>query len=187
MADARAPSEPKRVFVGVTLSEHVTEECVKMQAELADVPARFISPEDLHLTLVPPWVMTDRVRVRQQLLEALYGVRPFTLRFNRLTYGPTAMRPWLVWMEAAASQEIVSLKKRLMDTFSARNHVGFLPHVTLARFQKEEPIAHLRPVARALALSMRVESVSLFESPNGGGAGYALLDVVRFGSDEPPH
>lgn len=53
-------------------------------ALLVDFPARFIPIEDIHLTLLPPWEMTDQELVEGKLRQALKPIKRFTLKFQRL-------------------------------------------------------------------------------------------------------
>ncbi|OHA85603.1 MAG: hypothetical protein A2408_00935 [Candidatus Yonathbacteria bacterium RIFOXYC1_FULL_52_10] len=172
-------TQSKRVFAGIKLSDEIAEQCTKLQAEIGDLPARFIPPEDMHLTLLPPIMMTDDAYVIGRIREVLQSAKRFTLTLERLTYGPNMMHPTLLWIECAVVPEIVALKKALAYAFSDNDHLPFIPHITLARL-KEEDTAMLarRPVERPLKLSMPVESIELFLSPNQGGVGYTVLESL---------
>ncbi len=180
--------QSKRVFVGIKMSDEIAEALVALQADLADLPARFIPPEDIHLTLLPPREMTDEDYVLERLREALHHTKRFTLELLRLSYGPNNMHPWLLWVECAAVPEIILLKKELSRAFGIADPVSFLPHVTIARFKKEdqEKLTHAH-VLRPLRLSMPVESVELFQSPREGGAGYTVLESLPIPLDGTPH
>ncbi len=168
--------KPQRVFIGIKMSEEIADACVKLQADLADLPARFIPPEDIHLTLVPPWDESDIRFAEYTLQTTLFPAKCFTLELQRLSYGPDPMRPWLAWIECAASAELVALKKELMKAFGARDSVPFTPHVTIARFsEKDAEVLTHRPIDRSVRLSMRVDSVQFFSSPGKGGEGYTVL------------
>lgn len=170
------PKSSQRVFVGIKVTEEIADACLKMQARLGDLPAKFIPTDDIHLTLLPPWEMTDQSYVEDVLRQALEPVEKFTLKFRRLAYGPDIMRPTLLWIECEQPNELVVLKKSLLRAFGVIDHLPFLPHITLARFSSDvTDIIKLRPVDRPLPMSMPVRSIELFASPHNGGSGYRVL------------
>lgn len=183
-----AGKQSKRVFVGIKVSDEIAECCVKLQVGLVDLPARFIPPDDIHLTLLPPWEMTDEDSVLEQLRVALCHTKRCTLKLQRLSYGPNSMRPRLLWIECAPVSEIILLKKELSKAFAVHDRVPFVPHVTIARFKKEDrdKLVH-RPVERSVRLRMPVDSVELFQSPHRGGSGYTVLASVPIPSDSISH
>ena len=171
---------PKRVFIGIKLSDELKESFIDLQSAFGELPGRFIPPEDIHLTLVPPFETYDPPFVKGELRAALGHVHGFKLRFLRLDWGPHKERPRLAWIECGASGELVSLKKKLLNVFHKKEKIPFIPHMTVARFKKPfaENIAH-RKIKRPVRFSMNVESVELFESPHKGGAGYKVLASIR--------
>src|SRR3989344_154674 len=116
------PIQSQRVFVGIKVSPEIAEACLKLQAELGNFPARFIPIEDIHLTLLPPWEMTDQELVENMLRHALKPIKRFTLKFQHLLLGPDSMRPKLIWIECEASEELIKLKKSLLTAFHAIEH-----------------------------------------------------------------
>lgn len=169
--------KPKRVFVGIKLSDGLKDTFLDIQSSLGGLPGRFIPLEDIHLTLVPPFETQDIHFIKRTLKTALQETRQFKLRFLRVSPGPNKEKPTLVWIECGASKELISLKKNLLKVLGLKEKIPFIPHMTLARFGKAEAknIARRR-ITRPLKLSMDVESVELFESPHIGGVGYIVLD-----------
>lgn len=167
----------QRVFVGIKLLPEVAEYCVKLQADAGDIPGRFIPPEDMHVTLLPPIEMADHAFVVERLRTVVKTVEPFTLILKRFTYGPNVMRPRYLWVECAATAEIVALKKDLTAAFNGADQASFTPHITLARLREEDhdTLVH-HAVDRPVELSMPVDSIELFASPNQGGIGYSILE-----------
>ncbi|MBI2098505.1 MAG: RNA 2',3'-cyclic phosphodiesterase [Candidatus Wildermuthbacteria bacterium] len=166
----------RRVYVGIKVTDEIAEACVKLQSDMADLPAKFIPPEDIHVTLLAPWDMVSQSFVEERLRKALRGMKRFTLKFERLAYGPSKMHPRLAWIQCTPSSETNALKKSLLAAFKTKESVPFVPHMTIARFtaKDEEKLTH-RPIEKPLAWSMSVESVELFSSPHKGGAGYKVL------------
>lgn len=180
-----APPSLQRVFVGIKISPEIAEACAKLQADLGNFPARFIPPEDLHLTLVPPWQMKDQKPVENTLRHALKPIKRFTLKFQRLLLGPNNTRPRFIWIECEASEELIKLKTSLMKSFHIPERVPFSPHITLARIPIQNMReARRRDIQRQLGLSMAVESVELFASVHKEGVGYRVLASMPIPSNE---
>lgn len=168
----------QRVFVGIKVTDEIAEAFAGIQGAFAGLPARLIRPQDMHLTLVPPWQMQDQGQVEKFLEEVLRDLQEFSVKFKRLSYGPTTERPRLAWVEGAPAVELGALKKVLGAALGMQDeHPSFIPHVTIARFSERDRRLFLRhPIGRELALPpMPVVSVELFASPREGGAGYKVL------------
>jgi len=169
-------SSSKRVFVGLKVSDFIAKECVKLQADLGDLPARFIPPKDLHVTLLAPWEMSEQSEVVEKIHTALQSTQRFTLKLNHLSYGPGLVKPGLAWIECSPAKELIALHQELLQAFAFEQRIAFKPHVTIARFKKEHrEFLRLRPIDKPIALSMQVTSVELFQSPRIGGRGYIVL------------
>ena len=177
----------KRVFVGIKASGLIASECVKLQAEFSDLPARFIPPKDLHVTLLAPWEMPDQSEVVEKIHKELQSTRRFTLKLNRLCYGPSVAKPKLAWIKCSPTKELIALHQELLRAFAFEERIAFKPHVTLARFKKEHrEFLSQRPIDKPIALSMPVRSIELFQSPGIGGCGYTVLASLRIPLNKIP-
>lgn len=186
MKETKKP--PRRIFIGIKAPEEVAEALVRLQTRLAGLPVKLIPKEDLHLTLVPPWQETMVIRASQRLRKLLAGVPAFTLTLEKLSYGPDPWRPWLAWVACSDTEDIVAFKKTLLKAFGVRERVPFVPHITVARFPKEDETAPRRaPLDIPLHIPLRVERVQLFESPHEGGSGYLVLYDFRLSGNGMPH
>lgn len=176
----RTLHEPRRVFVGIKLPDEFQESFLGMQSALGTLPGKFIPPEDIHLTLIPPFETRDLPFVEGQLRTMLGSMHIFRLRFLHLDWGPDKERPRLVWVECGATEELISLKKKLLKLFGQKEKIPFIPHMTLARLKTSEiEIAVRQQIRRPVKFFMDVASVELFESPHKGGVGYDVLASVR--------
>ncbi len=169
----------QRVFVGISMPQEITEECMNIQAELSDLSVLFIPPTDLHLTLLPPWEMINQSLIEEKIRIALRHTKRFSLHLEHLVFGPNTMKPRFIWILCSASAELIQLKKALLLAFHISDHIPFIPHLTLARLSQEDGkrLKH-QPIKQPLKLSMPVTSVELFESPHQGGAGYKILASI---------
>jgi 2'-5' RNA ligase len=67
-----------RVFVAIRASRKLQEEVAAWVSSHAKLPVRWISPENLHITLVPPWYEEDTKRIANAIAGALADEKPFT-------------------------------------------------------------------------------------------------------------
>ena len=104
---------------------------------------------------------------------------PFTLTFRHVGYGPEPKRPRFLWAECVASKEIAEFRVALIQAFGQADERPFRPHVTLARLRdKGRALARKHPLDQDLALTQRIESIELMQSPPPGGSGYKVLASV---------
>ncbi len=166
----------KRVFLGIKMTEDVVTRCKTIQRALRDLPVRFVAPENIHLTLVPPWNMEDQALVEEKLAIVASQIHHFPLNLVHLTTWPMDRRryPRLVWIECTPIKALCLLRNALLESFSKETlERDFLPHITIARFNRKQTRQHY-VVEQAVCLSMQVESFQLFEVPKAGGA-YQIL------------
>jgi 2'-5' RNA ligase len=142
-----------------------------------------VAPNDIHLTLVPPWDETSIPAAVERLSKAVTGFESFPLSFERLCYGPEHRRPRLVWAECAVGPELEALQGVLLEAFGKVNERPFRPHVTLARIdQKDSATARRHPIDQSLSLTQSVRSVELFRSPPPSMRGYQVVASLPLGA-----
>lgn len=147
----------------------------------SDLPVRWLSGSDLHLTLVPPWQGEAEEEIEK--LQTLAGASsPIDIRFQKIAFGPDPKRPRLIWAEGEYDPRLGGLRDDLRTTlkFEAEERRLF-PHITLARFPEaafaDFPIKKLDEETHWTA---RFESFALYESHLfPGGAEYEILKEFR--------
>jgi len=165
-----------RIFVGLKIVREIAQELCRLARPLERFPVRLLAVDDVHLTLVPPWLETDVPDAIGKLRNALPGIEPFLLAFERLSYGPTLRRPHLLWAECAASEELTRLRAALLKAYGQEDERAFRPHITLARIKNDgRAIARALPMDQSLSFIQQVRSVELFQSPTRGESGYRVL------------
>ena len=176
----------KRVFIGVKAADEISDGCVKLQERLSNLPARLIRPDDMHLTLLPPWQMKDQQLVEKQIQKALRNINSFTIEFTSMSFGPDNVRPRLVWITGEATNEIIRLKQGFDDVFGLEPTSNFLPHMTIARFaQKDRWRLVGQTIDQSISIKMPVKSVELFESVKSYGNSYRVLTSVPISEARP--
>ncbi len=172
-----------RVFVALKIVPEITRELVQL-AELERFPVRLIAPDDIHLTLVPPWNEASIPAAIEKLRGVAGKAAPFSLAFVHLNYGPQPRRPRLLWAECTASEELAALHAALLLVFGQSDDRPFRPHVTVARIRGNgAAVARKQPIDRALPFIQQVETVELMQSPPLGEVGYRVLASLRLGGD----
>ncbi len=170
-----------RVFVGIDLDEDTARQCAGLQAWLPDLPGRRVQPQDMHITLVPPWNVQDLEPVEERLAAVARQTKPFPLALRRLAYGPTRQRPRLAWIECEPVEELRKLRDALADAFQVEDRRDFRPHITIARFRKEHwKSLKAHPIERQLSVQTEVTSITLFESVHRGDTTYRILGAFPF-------
>lgn len=188
-AAVAAPHEAplRRIFVGLKTAPEIARELARQAQALERHGIRPVPPDDLHLTLVPPWNAGSIPEATEQLRRAASGFGAFPLTFHHLGYGPEPRRPRFLWAECAADDALAQLHEALRRAYGATQGRPFRPHVTLARLRdKGRAIARKHPIDQRLALTQQVASVELFQSPPAGQRGYRVLASIALAGGANP-
>lgn len=167
----------KRLFVAINLPKEIKEELGEIEKELSEIPAKWVKPENLHLTLVfLGYLKKEHLeKVFFAIENSTKGILPFSLKLLNTTFAPKKEKiPRMVWVEVEKKKELLDLQKKLVENLISQN-VPFLkeerefsPHITLCRIRKWEfksldpelvPSAFLE-----VNLEFQVKSVDLMES-----------------------
>ena len=165
-----------RVFIGLRAGEAFRKKAATCRELHTGLPVRWIPPENLHVTLVPPWYCDDTGEVCRKLHDHLDGIGAFDVCFNLISVGPTARKPRLIWASGGAHRglgELQAILSGLVDPAAAPAGRTFLLHVTLARMKGREKV---RFSPEEVDWRIRLDSVCLYESillPSG--AEYRVL------------
>lgn len=172
-----------RLFVGVELDERVraaaAEAAEQVRARLkrsrADVSARWVDPDNLHITL---WfvgeVTDDRAAALHRALDTPFAAASFQLRVKGCGAFPLSGPPRVFWLGIASGLEPIGqlygeVRGRLVAVGYEDEKRPYSPHLTIARV-KEIGRGAARPVRDALAAvpadcgACRIEAVTLFRS-----------------------
>lgn len=174
----------KRVFIALPADEVFRKKASSFRDSHGTLPVRWILPENLHVTLVPPWYCEDVEGVCGKLHDLLDGVRAFGVCFHEISIGPTSRNPRLVWASGGAHVALGELRGRLSglaEPQAGGPERAFLLHITLARIRKGEKI-NMSP--QAIDWKVKLGSVCLYESIlRPSGAEYRVLCRVGLGRE----
>ncbi len=188
--------ETYRLFIAISLPEHVKEEIERAQEELRGALSgdgiRWIKRVQLHLTLkflgdVEPRCI-DALTNSLALACEGFGVLP--LRAGRIGVFPDLRRPRLIWVGVDDARERLALLQHLVETavagVTSRTPEGtFTGHVTVGRCKaiKRPQINLLTRLAKAMEDRQfgewTTDTVDLVRSELGsGGSRYTTLSAV---------
>lgn len=163
----RVSEKRRRVFVGVPVSDIVTETVKKWQdTHRVDYPVRWIEGENLHLTIVPPWDVEEDRKVTRVLGKISTGVEPFELEFHTIAYGPSGKKPRLIWVSADTPKEYTRLCKTVAQKLKRpRPDRDPKVHLTIARFHPNDiDLLPGRHLAEGVTWKTSVDRLVLYES-----------------------
>lgn len=145
-----------RTFVGIDPGQKIRDRCVALQKNFAraGVAAKWVEPENLHLTLLflgevdLTTVPTLCELVQQQACQHT----SFTLTIEGPGCFPTPRRPRVLWVGVGqGQQEVVALHDALEEPLLElgcyrREERQYTPHLTLGRLQGDRQSLSLEPL-----------------------------------------
>jgi len=169
----------RRVFVGLPASRDLAEAAMEFRQSHRELKVRWVKPENLHLTMVPPWPCVDVDAVCRALQDEAARQAPFEVTFERVSFGPDSRRPRLVWATGKAPAGMPEFSGRLLAASGApgESRKSFLLHLTIARFNlRDYGTMGVRKLREQVAWTGALDSLCLYESIlKPGGAEYREL------------
>jgi len=192
-----------RVFIAINLPEKIRKILGSVQERYADLPARWIWPDNFHLTMVFLGNTGDQevMDVCRTAGEVARQHEPFDLTFNRACYGPIGKEfPRMVWAVGEKTSDLDGLQMDLQNTFfetglsvaslAKAGHSDeekfFTPHITLAKVKQAE-LRQMDPeqvprIDDKIGRTFLVESIEVMEGESKkGGVVYTVLESLKLG------
>lgn len=173
-----------RVFVAIPVSKTLQTVIAAWRKPFNDLPVRWIAPENLHITLIPPWYTAD-IDTTIKLLKTLAGAKAFAGTLTEVAPGPDPRRPRLVWATGETPQELLRLKKRLETTLKrVPEHHPLRFHLTLGRLPTiASSTTAIQTIRRGVSWRETFSSFVLMESHlSPRGATYTTITAFPFTS-----
>lgn len=169
----------KRIFVAIKISDEIVEKVVAFQKGFEKLPLRLILPQNLHITLIPPWYEQDLDTVVSRLRKVRQGV--FEIAFTKLTIGPRR-DPRLIWARGETQPLLTQLTINIEKSLKRLPSGGpILMHMTIARFRKEQMSAEIKNLNEPIYWTQKVDSFVLMESHlSPKGASYTVIEKFTF-------
>ncbi len=166
-----------RIFIAIKASENIINFVQKVKNKIG-LDVRWLPPENLHLTIIPPW--EEKKEAIEKLICKLSEINvPKTkITFEKVSFGPDEKFPRLIWMTAKPSKELGLLKIDLEKKLGIRTEKrDFIPHITIARFnEKNFHSFEQKKLILAIEEKMDISNFSLIQSTlTNKGAFYSTL------------
>ncbi|MBI2098439.1 MAG: RNA 2',3'-cyclic phosphodiesterase [Candidatus Wildermuthbacteria bacterium] len=193
-----------RIFIAINLPERIKEKLLEYKNKWPELPARWTTKENLHLTLAFLGNTSDQELVEVCALLERVGERhnPFSLAFTKITYGPLRLRPGqapkMIWAIGEKSTELLALQNDIGETpeheasplrqGSSEASQPFSPHLTLARLKTFElqrmELEEIPDISEEISLSFEAQSMEIMESQlKRSGSQYTVLQSIPLGNN----
>ncbi|TLU83022.1 MAG: RNA 2',3'-cyclic phosphodiesterase [Chlorobium sp.] len=175
----------KRVFIGIPAEKELKEAVRVFRKDHDTLPVRWINQDNLHLTIVPPWLCSSVEPVCTLLEEIASVLQDIDVTFTSVSPGPNARKPRLLWATGSAPSVLSTLQQDLSALLSTdqQEKRSYLLHLTIARirFENQGIIASKMP-ALQVEWSAKLRKICLYESLlKPSGAEYNVLCEAPFG------
>ena len=175
-----------RIFLAINLPEEAKNKLLEYKEKWSELPARWTTENNLHITLVFLGNTSDKELQEVQKIASKVAAshKIFSFSLSQIVYGPTAKQPRMIWAQGMMSKELLILQKDLAKTLEHQEEHPFSLHITLARlneweFRKIEP--EERPeIQEEISLTIPVSSLQVMESMlKRTGAEYKVLGTYN--------
>lgn len=174
-----------RIFLALPFATQLYPEVKTLQHEFPNLPVRWLKNSNLHITLVPPWEVSETQL--DELIKKLHEIetpRPFAVEFNKFSAGPNPKSPRLFWATGNHSpNELLKLKNDLEHAVKYRPDRGFTLHTTIARFNRDSLELHpdLITITKSIHWTMLVKEFVIMQSIlSEQGAEYNIIETFSF-------
>ncbi|MDO8557599.1 MAG: RNA 2',3'-cyclic phosphodiesterase [bacterium] len=106
-----------RLFIAINIPPEVREMLRKETETWRDLPIRWVSEENIHITLLFIGAADDEEmsRIATVLPMATEGIESFDITLDRIGIGPTPKTPRMVWAEGEVSVELTALQRKVRE------------------------------------------------------------------------
>lgn len=161
-----------RLFIAIELPKTMKKE---LSAALRELKARssggrFVSEENMHITLHFIGESNDLVGAANAMREACAGIRPFELHPEKYGYFEKGGKDRKTsFISVGGKLEELSvlremLESALSDNGFSRDYHRFVPHITLGRNVEHDELVTMELEEIIFKSSMTVNAITLFES-----------------------
>ena len=86
---------PRRIFIAINLPENIKNKLLSYQEKWPELPVRWTKKENLHITLEFLGYLADEelIELFQKTKEMVSEKESFSIRLNKICYGPPAKNP----------------------------------------------------------------------------------------------
>ncbi|MGW8283133.1 MAG: RNA 2',3'-cyclic phosphodiesterase [Gemmatimonadota bacterium] len=186
-----------RLFIAMNFPAPLRRSIAKIGTDLdrAGVPARWVDPAGVHLTLkfLGELSAASADGIGLAMDEIGLAAEPLTVRFGGVGAFPSPRRPRVIWVGVESGPRLRllhdALDRRMVDFGVIRETRPFRPHVTLGRVDREHGPGEFRDFekqVRSLEVDREVEitQIDLMHSRlSAAGPQYSRIHVSRLGPE----
>jgi 2'-5' RNA ligase len=179
-----------RIFIAINLPEDLKKQLTDQQYKWLDLPCRWTKPDNLHITLSFLGDLSDEElpEICRICSEVAQRHTRFSVKLNKITYGPTGKSPRMVWVGEDENDYLSDLQKDLEGSLAGlsikevkEDSRHFTSHITLGRLKQWEfrtIESEERPqINEEINLSFEVKSIEIMNSQlKRGGPEYGALE-----------
>lgn len=176
-----------RAFFAIMLPDSIQKNIQKMQhtlqQSLQDTSIRWISPENLHITLrfIHSLKAEDLPMIVEQIKKVFLQHHSFALRWGSLEQFPTIKNPKIISLQILRSKELKQAVRQINQVLSSHHYpdsdFSFRPHLTVARLKKPLDKVALSHYQHFSLPDLEVENIKLLESRTlAHGSQYIVIE-----------
>lgn len=172
----------RRVFVALPISKGVQDAVYAWRKQYRNLPVRWITPKNLHVTVVPPWEEDNIDAVLDVLRMAEGAAGQLALDFTLVRYGPTLKEPRLIWAEGEAPDQLFAAKHHIERALTRNpGEKPYRLHMTVARFDPARfPKFSVQDMKDTVSWTEEAKTFVLMESrQTPSGSDYTVLGEFR--------
>lgn len=165
----------KRIFLGLSVPNFIKQNVKELKTEFSYLPIKWVPPENLHITLVPPWKPEDFNKDLTLFKKLQISSPTEPLRFEKITH---VKRGAFLRAEGSAHDSLIGLTNKLHEKLNRpKEKRDFQMHITIARKVSSE----LQLPDIELNWEFIPEGVIMFESlQHKEGTDYKIIHELSF-------
>jgi len=186
-----------RIFIAINLPENVKRKLLTFKDKYQEVPAKWVRPDNLHITLLFLGNLDDN-QLNQTIKtakEVCDKQKPFVVALKKVCFNENQKKvPRMVWVEGEGDNDLFSLQKELeqkifnLESFQykEKENRSFFFHVTLARIRQWElqKMEEMPDINEELDIRFEVNTIEIMESElKRGGPEYTILDSFELSNE----
>ena len=179
-----------RIFIAINFPPKIKKALILYQKKWEDLPVRWTSEDNLHLTLVFLGYMREEnlLEIFQIAKKVAKSHQSFPLNFQRIFLGPPQKVPRMFWVQGERNRELAFLRDDLEEELLGLKHKeevrDFKSHITLGRIKMAEwqEFEKKPKIEEKISLTVPVRSIEIMESKlKPTGPDYFVLESIPLG------
>ncbi len=181
-----------RIFTAISLPEETKEKLFNLSKIYSQLPAKWISKENLHITLnflgkLDDKQLSETIDVAKKIISQS---NQFVIKLEEAVFAPPKVfPPRMVWVNIEKNQKLLKLQAELENNifnlpsyqYKIKENQSFSPHITLARIKSFDfrRLGQDIKIEQILNNEFKVNSIQIIESElKREGPQYTILETI---------